>query len=157
MREFEKRLENWGQYYRSGRGSRGTTATYRVCEMLANARKRYSLDEEYSRSQNYESVDHGDAEYIEACLVRVRNYDDFSIQGDKKLHELFTAHYVQRSDVRYTCRVLKLPFKRYDEILEECVNKFKRMVELFESMSYHQANNLPTDENRDLPAKQSYA
>lgn len=157
MREFEKRLENWGRYCRSSGSGRGTTATYRVCEMLAKSRQRYSLEEEYSRSQNYGSIDHTDAEFIEACLVKVRNYNDFNILGNKILHKLFTAHYVQRSDVRYTCRVLRIPFREYDEILDECVNKFKRMVELFESMGYHQANNLPTDENRDLPAKQGYA
>ncbi|OWT62008.1 hypothetical protein [Candidimonas nitroreducens] len=125
--DFERRLENWGAYYRRDAGGAVSSPTAEVCELLAVAHGRQIRDG-YREVSAKPEIDESDAETIEWCWCRA------AYRMDAKLRALLKAHYVHASDMRFTCRVLQIRFRSYEPMRADAVEQFQRVVALAECM-----------------------
>lgn len=120
-RDFERRLEAWGAYYRR-RYSKGRSPIADVCEQLAVAHGR-PIHDGYREVSARPEINEADAQLIERCWCSLTDAD-----MSEQMRSLLKAHYVLGKDMRITCRVLRIRFRSYETVLAEAVNCFQAAV-----------------------------
>lgn len=121
---FVGRLENWGLYYRD-RYRPGRSPIAVVCERLA-AERGHQIGDSYAQSNPRPEIDVDDAMAIErhwcACAYRIT----------AQHRALIRAYWVEPTDPRVVCRVLRIRFYSWESALCEAVEKFRQAVQVME-------------------------
>lgn len=137
---FVDRLENWGAYFAGGSSRSASSPTAQVCEQLAVAHGQ-TIRDDYREIHARREIDEVDAQTIEWCWAKSGD----RLKGNERA--LLKAHFVHRSDPRFTCRVLHIRFRSYDATLAQAIRDFERIVAIFETFGHN-----PLHTNR-LPAQ----
>lgn len=123
--DFERRLENWGAYFRPERDEGVASTTYEVCRHMAIEAGR-TIRDGYRELQPAPEIDEDDARIIEWCWGQSR------YRMDAKHWALLRAHYVMRHDSRMLCRAMQIRWRSFEAELGAAAQRFGQCVQLLE-------------------------